>query len=204
MMLAGVEGIDGSGKTTLVTALAAVLPGRGVRVVTHREPSGGPIGRLFRQLSAGDRHDPAALALLSAADRLDQQEVLTRPGAGLVVSDRYYLSGLAYHAADGVDPVFYQRLNDGVRRPNLYLFLDVAPATAAARRRKERASDRWEHPAIAERVPAAYDRALRLVTETEAAVVTRLDAAQPPAAVLAQALIALSTLLADISGDTHG
>jgi dTMP kinase len=204
MMLAGVEGIDGSGKTTLVTALAAILPGRGVAVVTHREPSSGPIGRLFRQLSTGSWHDPAALALLSAADRLDQQATLARPGAGLVVSDRYYLSGLAYHAADGVDPEFYQRLNDGVRRPDLYLFLDVAPAIAVGRRRGQRASDRWEHPAIAERIPAAYDRALRLVTDTEAAVVTRLDAAQPPPAVLQQALNALSPLLASIRGGTCG
>jgi dTMP kinase len=204
MMLAGVEGIDGSGKTTLVTALAAVLAGRGITVVTHREPSGGPVGRLFRQLSADGEHDPGVLALLSAADRLDQQVVLTRPGPGLVVSDRYYLSGLAYHAADGVDPVFYQWLNDGARRPDLYLFLDVAPAIAAARRRGQPASDRWEHPAMIARIPAAYERALELITDTEAAVVTRLDAAQQPPAVLAQALNALSPLLASISGGDHG
>jgi dTMP kinase len=204
MMLAGVEGIDGSGKTTLVTALAAVLPARGVEVATHREPSGGPIGLLFRQLSDGGEHDPAALALLSAADRLDQQAALTRPGTALVLSDRYYLSGLAYHAADGVDPVFYQRLNQGVRRPDLYLFLEITPAAAAIRRRGRRASDRWEHLAIGARLPAAYERALRLVTETEAAVVTRLDAMHSPPAVVDQALVALSPLLASMTGGSHG
>jgi dTMP kinase len=202
MKLAGVEGIDGSGKTTLVTALAAALPRRGVRVATHREPSGGPVGHLFRHLSADEEHDPVALALLSAADRHDQQAMLARPGADLVISDRYYLSGLAYHAADGVDPVFYQRINDGVRRPDLYLFLGIAPAAAAARRRGG-PSDRWEREVIAARLPAAYERALRLVEETEGAAVTRLDAAQPAPAVLAQALSALSPLLAIISGGDH-
>jgi dTMP kinase len=203
MMLAGVEGIDGSGKTTLVDALAAVLPGRGVEVATHREPSDGLIGRLFRQLSDDSERDPVALALLSAADRHDQQAAITRIGAGLVLSDRYYLSGLAYHAVDGVDPAFYQRLNRGVRRPDLYLFLDVAPAVAVSRR-KGRHPDRWERPAIVARLPGAYDRALRLVIDTEAAVVTRLDAAQPPSAVVNQALTALAPLLDRITGGSHG
>jgi dTMP kinase len=201
-MLAGVEGIDGSGKTTLVAALAAALPRCGVEVATHREPGDGPIGRLFRQLSADGEHDPTTLALLSAADRLDQQAMLARTGADLVVSDRYYLSGLAYHAADGIDPLFYQRLNDHARRPDLYLFLDITPALAAARRPGSR-SDRWERPAIAAGVPAAYDRALRLVADTEDATVTHLDAAQPSRAVLAQALTALSPLLAGICGGDH-
>ena len=54
------------------------------------------------------------------------------------------------------------------------------------------------------RIPAAYERALDLIADTEAAVVTRLDAAQQPPAVLAQALNALSPLLASISGGDHG
>jgi dTMP kinase len=203
MKLACIEGIDCSGKTTLVAALATALSGRGSRVATHREPSGGPIGRLFRDLSADDGHNPAALALLSAADRHDQQLTLARLGADLVISDRYYLSGLAYHAADGIDPLCYQRLNDGVRRPDLYLFLDIAPAAAAARRRGG-PSDRWERDVIAARMPALYDQALRLVVDTEGAAVTRLDAAQPPPAVVAQALAALAPLLAQADGGTRG
>ena len=66
MKLIAVEGIDCSGKTTLVTALMAALPDRGIYASAHQEPSGGPIGRLFRQFSAHDGHDPRALALLSA------------------------------------------------------------------------------------------------------------------------------------------
>ena len=83
------------------------------------------------------------LALLSAADRYDQQARLADQECALVISDRYYLSGLAYHAADGIDPLFYQQLNAGVRRPDLYLFLTSGPRRrggAAGRR----APDRWE------------------------------------------------------------
>jgi dTMP kinase len=204
MRLAGVEGIDCSGKTTLVAALAAALDGRGANVATHREPGDGPIGRLFRELScAGGDHDPAALALLSAADRRDQQPALARLGADLVISDRYYLSGLAYHAADGFDPLAYQRLNHGVRRPDLYLFLDISPAAAAARRQAG-PPDRWERGEITARLPACYEQALRLVQETEGAAVTRLDATRPPRAVVARALQALAPLLAMAAGGARG
>jgi dTMP kinase len=194
MRLVAIEGIDRSGKTTLTAALARVLTARGTAVATCREPGDGPIGRLFRQLSAGDSHDATMLALLSAAARREQQPVLAKLTTGLVISDRYYLSGLAYHGADGVDPVFYQMLNDGMRRPGLYLFLDLDPAAAAARRRLA-AADRWERGHIAAGIAAAYDRALRLVSDTEHAVIARLDAAQPPAAVLGQALAALNPWL---------
>lgn len=204
MKLIGVEGIDRSGKTTLVTALVRLALLQDTGIAVHREPSSDPIGRLFRTLSTShdtgeDRHDPMMLALLSAADRHSQQSrlaYLAEVGTDLVISDRYYLSGLAYHAVDGIAPEFYQHLNQDVRRPDLYLFLDVDPATAAARR-PPRASDRWESDAMAAALPAAYEQALHLVQDTEDAAVVRLDAAQPFPSVLSHAVGALrSSVLA--------
>ncbi len=202
-VLVAIEGIDGSGKTTLAAALAAGLARRGIRVTGHREPSDGPAGRLLRSLSrGGDRH-PVMLALLSAADRYDQQARLADQGCDLVISDRYYLSGLAYHAADGIGQLLYQRLNAGVRRPDLYLFLHLDPAIAAARL-GGRVRDRWERGGIAARVPQSYQAALHLVEATEDAEVTRLDAARAPQDVLAQALTALAPLLAEHEGVPRG
>jgi hypothetical protein len=105
-----------------------------------------------------------------------------RPGD----SDRYYLSGLAYHAADGIDHLLYQQLNAGVRRPDLYLFLQLDPAVAAARL-GDRARDRWERGGIAARVPQCYQAALHLVETAENARIARLDAAAAPHDVLAEA-----------------
>jgi dTMP kinase len=175
-----------------------------VRIALHREPSSDPIGRLFRTLSTSHdtgegSHEPMMLALLSAADRHSQQHRLAHlaeAGTNLVISDRYYLSGLAYHAVDGIAPQFYQQLNQDVRRPDLYLFLDVDPATAAARR-PARPFDRWESDAMAAALPAAYEQALHLVQDTEDAAVVRLDAEQPFPSVLSQAVGALrSSVLA--------
>ena len=204
-LLVAIEGIDGSGKTTLAAALAGGLARCGVRVTSHREPSDGPAGRLLRSLSRdGDRH-PMMLALLSAADRYDQQARLADQECALVISDRYYLSGLAYHAADGIDQLLYQQLNAGVRRPDLYLFLDLDldPAVAAARL-GDRVRDRWEGGGIAARVPESYQAALHLVETTENAKIARLDAAAAPSDVLAQALAALAPLLADPEGVPRG
>ena len=106
------------------------------------------------------------LALLSAADRYDQQARLADQECALVISDRYYLSGLAYHAADGIDQLLYQQLNAGVRRPDLYLFLHLDPVVAAARL-GDRARDRWERGRIAARVPQCYQAALHLVETAE-------------------------------------
>jgi dTMP kinase len=201
--LVAIEGIDGSGKTTLAAALAACLAWRGIKVTGHREPSGGPAGRLLRSMSQDrDRH-PMMLALLSAADRYDQQARLAGQDCALVISDRYYLSGLAYHATDGIDQAFYQRLNAGVRRPDLYLFLCLDSAVAAARL-GDRARDTWERGCIAARVPQSYQAALRLVEATENAQVARLDAATAPQDVLDQALTAVVPLLAECEGVPRG
>jgi dTMP kinase len=202
-LLVAIEGIDGSGKTTLAAALAACLAQRGIRVTGHREPSDGSAGRLLRSLSRNiDRH-PMMLALLSAADRYDQQARLAGQECALVISDRYYLSGLAYHAADGIGQLLYQRLNAGVRRPDLYLFLCLDPVVAAARL-GDRARDRWERGGITARVPRCYQAALHLVEATEDAQVARLDAATAAQDLLAQALTALAPLLHERKGVPRG
>jgi dTMP kinase len=201
--LVAIEGIDGSGKTTLAAALAACLARRGIQVTGHREPSDGPAGRLLRSLSRDAGRHPMMLALLSTADRYDQQAQLAGQDCALVISDRYYLSGLAYHAADGIGQTLYQQLNAGVRRPDLYLFLHLDPLAAAVRI-GARVRDRWEGGGMAARIPRCYQAALDLVEATENAQVARLDAAVGAQDVLAQALSALTPLLAEHQGVLHG
>ena len=45
-----IEGLDGAGKTTVATALAAHLTGRGVDVNVLREPGGVPAAERIRAL----------------------------------------------------------------------------------------------------------------------------------------------------------
>ena len=139
---------------------------------------------------------PMAMALLSAADRHAQQPHLLRhlDTHDLVLADRYYLSGLAYHAVDGIEPALYQRLCERVRRPDAYLVLDVAPERAA--QRIDRPADGyWEKPALSARLPSSYQRCLDLVVASEQAAVFRLDAARPAPAVADAAYAAVTRLL---------
>jgi dTMP kinase len=82
------------------------------------------------------------MALLFAADRMDHVESEIEPflaEGGVVVSDRYDASSLAYQsvssgsqAKDAVE--WIRTLNRYVRRPDLTIVLDVSPETAAERR----------------------------------------------------------------------
>jgi dTMP kinase len=176
-----VEGIDGSGSTTQVERLVAVLAARGVDVRRTAEPTTGPVGRLIRSgLAAPDGVEPGAVrpvfdwvtfALLFAADRAHHNETLIRPAlaAGAwVVSDRYDLSSLAYQSvtATAEQPVlpWIRELNRRARRPDLTIVLDVDPAVASERRRhRGGAPEIYEVAGVQHRLAELYARAAELV-----------------------------------------
>jgi dTMP kinase len=139
------EGIDGAGTTTQTERLVAHLARLGRPAHATREPSSGPIGRLLREMLAGD-HAPApgqrvagsTMALLFAADRRDhlQREIEPALAAGRdVVSDRYLLSSLAYQAEEA-DRLWVSQLARDVRRPDLTVLLDLPIELAALRRQR--------------------------------------------------------------------
>jgi len=144
------EGIDGAGTTTHVARLAERLRASRVPVRATREPSDGPVGTLVRQVLTGRVVVPggrapgwSTMALLFAADRMDHVGSEIDPfiaEGGVVVSDRYDASSLAYQSvssgAEAKEAVEWIRsLNRYVRRPDLTIVLDVSPETAAERRR---------------------------------------------------------------------
>ncbi len=148
------EGIDGAGTTTQTDRLARSLRRMGQRVHATREPSTGPIGALLRQilsgrLLAGSRRRPGVLgapewetmALLFAADRLDHVATEIEPvvaAGGIVLSDRYDASSLAYQSvtSNGDDDAldWIRTLNRRALRPDLVVVLDVPVEIAEARR----------------------------------------------------------------------
>ncbi len=143
------EGIDGAGTTTQCALLAARLRKNGTPVRTTREPSDGPVGTTIRQILAGrivgvGGRAPgwATMALLFAADRMDHVEAEIEPfvaSGGVIVSDRYDASSLAYQSVSsgrgGESTVEWIRtLNKNAKRPHLTIVLDVSPEIAASRR----------------------------------------------------------------------
>lgn len=187
-----IEGIDGSGTTLQTRALAHWLRQRGHEVLETREPSGGPIGRLIRERLHIDAApiDPAALALLFAADRLEhvahEIDPARRQGA-VVVSDRYLLSSLAYQSLD-CDLEWVRTINHAAPAPDLYVFLQVPAEVAFARVQRRAAegaaaSERFDALELQRRVARLYDAARERQDLGEIVV---LDGTLPPDQVTAQ------------------
>jgi len=139
------EGLDGAGTTTQVRLLTGRLRPLNAVWVTQ-EPSNGPIGLQIRMvLEHRLQVDPATLAALFAADRMDHLYHDTGAGApdakGIVahlragthvITDRYYLSSFAYQGLT-LDWEWLWQLHAYALRPDLTLFLDVPVEVCLAR-----------------------------------------------------------------------
>ncbi len=174
-LLIVLEGIDGAGTTTQAALLGERLAGRTDAVVVTAEPSAGPVGMLIRNVLRGrvtGASDPAgrattfdrrALALLFAADRLDHvacevEPVLER--GGVVISDRYLLSSLAYQGLDAPRE-WVAEINRFAPVPDLTVFLEVPAEVAWSRIGRARAGrDLFETVEMLERVASAYREVL--------------------------------------------
>ena len=103
------EGGEGSGKTTQLRRLSAVLTERGVTHVCLREPGGTALGTEVRRILLDRASDiePRAEALLFMASRaqLVQREIRPALARGdVVLLDRFFLSTYAYQiAGHGLD-----------------------------------------------------------------------------------------------------
>ncbi len=153
------EGIDGSGKTTQLEALAHWLPASGLmpasaRLQVSREPGGTAFGRSLRQLLLHPPEEaapsPAAELLLYAADRAQHVETLIRPALAAgdwVLSDRFSGSTAAYQGhGRGLSLLRIaelERMATGGLCADLTLWLDL-PLAESLRRRGHRPADRIE------------------------------------------------------------
>jgi len=189
-----VEGGDGVGKSTQITAIAAWLRKRGFDVVTTREPGGTPMGTALRDivLHARDKTIGArAEALLFAADRAEHIDKVVRPAlesGAVVLTDRHVDSSIAYQSGGrGLSAEDVAALSafatDGLR-PDLTVLLDVDPAVAW-----ERSQTRPDAPDKLEAEPAEFHARVRAVFKARAAAdpprYLVVDAAEPPGVVTA-------------------
>lgn len=164
-----VEGPEGAGKTTLVEALATRARAAGHDVLTVREPGGTAGAEAARTLVLDpDRAwGSAAELFLILAARAELVEQVIRPrveaGPGIVISDRFDLSTMAYQVAGrglpGAEVEAANRLATGGLTPDLTLVLDLPPEEGRRRQGAQgKSPDRMERadPEMHERVGAAF------------------------------------------------
>ena len=203
-----VEGLDGSGKTTLCLGLVEALTERGVDARLLREPGGVEAAERIRRLV----HDPAlrigarSEALLFAAARAQLVDEAVKPllDAGTwVVLDRFVDSSLAYQgAARGLGLREVAEINRFATQgltPDRTLLLTIEPEVGRARARsRSTTADRLESEGdeFFLQVAEAYAE----LAAAEPARIRSLDASQPPRTVLEAAVLELGDLLPQRAG----
>jgi dTMP kinase len=158
------EGLDGSGKTTQVELLRAVLEAEGHEVVSTREPGGTPVGEQIREIVLhGLPMTPWAEAALFAAARAELVEAVIRPAlerGAVVLCDRYIDSSLAYQGIArglGIERVLEMNLEaTGALLPDATILLLIDPALSEQRAGDEPDRIERESDEFRTRVDGAY------------------------------------------------
>ncbi len=135
------EGVDGSGKTTVGKALVAALEERGFQADLVREPGGTALGEAVRALLLdSERLDDWAEVFLFAAQRAELVREVVAPALAAgrwVVSDRTYYSSIAYQGRGrGLGEKEVRAINEmglGGIVPDHVFVLDVEPGVALGR-----------------------------------------------------------------------
>ena len=138
------EGIDGSGKTTLIDELSKKLTESNVDFHIVREPGGSKLGEGIRELLLSHDYDvdPTSEALLMSASRAQLIQEIVKPAINngqVVITDRSAYSSVAYQGV-GRD-LGYQKiyeLNDLAIDsfwPEKVILLDIDPKISLSRQK---------------------------------------------------------------------
>ncbi len=194
-MLITLEGLDGSGKTTVWEVLREEFP---EFVFTH-EPTDTWYGDAVNRSVEDDDADPVAELFLYTADHAAHLSETVRPALDegkVVVSDRYSDSRYAYQAVSIEEhvkrPLEYIRgvHQPWTRPPDATLYFDVDPETGAAR---SGATNKFEQAAFLSQVQSNYDR----LRNAEPERFVRIDASRSPEEVIDSAVDVVERLLSD-------
>ncbi len=142
-----IEGLDGTGKSTVVRRLARIMnepdcmPGCVKLTFEPHDPSA--CGVYIRQVLMHRIKAPLhTLALAFAVNRADHCNRDVAPFLAqansrerVVICDRYYLSSLVYQTDDSISMSRIMRLNESAITPDLTLFLNASDKTCYSRMR---------------------------------------------------------------------
>ena len=191
-LLIAFEGLDQSGKQTQAERLKAEVERRGRRAVLLDFPSYEThIGREIDEgLHGGRDYGPDVMQLLYVANRYEKKPLIEKLLADgtVIVCDRYLASSIAYGEAQELDAAWLRDIQRYLPPPDLTILLDIAPETAAGRKRSNR--DKYERDLeLLSRVRDSYRR------QAQATDWVRLDGERPKDDVAADVLNAVNALL---------
>ena len=162
LLLITIEGIDGTGKSTLMAALKEELAD--LNPVFTREPGATWVGEAVRRAIA-EQIDPITEATLFVADHAAHLATVVRPALNegkLVISDRYTDSRYAYQSVtlDGVIPrpmEWLRAMHDNWSIvPDKTFLLVISVDAALARLSKKNGREHFERREVLEKVQNNY------------------------------------------------
>jgi dTMP kinase len=176
--LIAIEGIDGAGKSTQARFLQEYLQARGFNVISTREPTSGPWGKILRDSATTGRLSIEEEVEAFMKDRREHVEGLIMPhlrAGDVVIVDRYYFSTAAYQGARGLDPAELMRRNEEFApEPDLLVLLDSEVPEGLYRIRTR--GDRANHFEKTD----ALSKARQIFLSIEKPYLCKLDARQDP------------------------
>ncbi len=164
MFFLAFEGLDGSGKSSLMTQLQNHLNANNTKFIKTREPGGTQLGDKLRALilcKTGETPTPRTELLLYEASRSQHVDLVIRPAIEKklwVLCDRFTASSIAFQAGGRqISEDQVEWLNDFATaqlRPDLNILLDLSVEESQKRRQKRvldagEAEDRMESEAEA-------------------------------------------------------
>ena len=146
-VLVAIEGIDGTGKTTLAEKLKSWLESRGFKAAIVKEPGNSIWGRKIRESYSENMDAMEELELFLKDRAVDVKEnILPKLCEGYVVlMDRYYYSNMAYQGARGIDMHEIRSINENVApEPDMVILLDCDPELCLRRIESRGKRNRFE------------------------------------------------------------
>lgn len=162
-------GLDGCGKTTMLTKLEKELNEK-FQIFMTKQPTNAvrksDIFRTYMDNPDHDAYDYRSLSLLAASDRLQHVNKVIEPQmeqGKIVISDRYFYSCLANLRARGFenDKWIYE-IAESIVKPDVAFFFDVSVETAVKRvRNRIEEKDRYIDMELQYRLRDEYIRICR-------------------------------------------
>jgi dTMP kinase len=145
------EGMDGAGKSTHIPDIIKLIEGKGVEVISTREPGGTVLGEQLRTLLLNEPMHPETETLLMFAARREHIAQIIEPAlsrGAWVLSDRFTDATYAYQSGGrGVlanKVIELEAWVQGGLQPDLTLLFDVPVEVSVARLASARTPDKFE------------------------------------------------------------
>ena len=160
------EGIEGSGKTSSIKSINALLEQKKIDYINTREPGGSSIGEELREILLDPNTDISSEVelLLMLADRKDHVEKTILPNLlnnTWVISDRFMDSSIAYQGGGrqlNLNMIDSLAIYLDLPQPDLTLLFDLPVEVSLERTKKRGELDRFEKEEIEfhKRIREAY------------------------------------------------